>query len=32
MRVGTAEFPHAVGLAVAIRNLKEENIVFAFGI
>ena len=28
--VGT-EFPHAVGLALAIRNLKEENIVFAFG-
>src|SRR5438094_5104808 len=28
--VGT-EFPHAVGLAVAIRNRKEPNIVFAFG-
>ncbi len=28
--VGT-EFPHAVGLALAIRNLKEDNIVFAFG-
>ena len=28
--VGT-EFPHAVGLALAIRNLKEQNIVFAFG-
>ena len=28
--VGT-EYPHAVGLALAIRNLKEENIVFAFG-
>jgi 2-oxoisovalerate dehydrogenase E1 component alpha subunit len=28
--VGT-EFPHAVGLALAIRNRKEENIVFAFG-
>src|SRR5213082_2333852 len=28
--VGT-EFPHAVGLALAIRNLKEPNIVFAFG-
>jgi 2-oxoisovalerate dehydrogenase E1 component alpha subunit len=28
--VGT-EFPHAVGLALAIRNLKESNIVFAFG-
>jgi 2-oxoisovalerate dehydrogenase E1 component alpha subunit len=28
--VGT-EFPHAVGLALAIRNLKEKNIVFAFG-
>src|SRR6202158_4687995 len=25
------EFPHAVGLALAIRNRKEENIVFAFG-
>ena len=30
MCVGT-EFPHAVGLALAIRNLKESNIVFAFG-
>src|ERR671937_2578542 len=28
--VGT-EFPHAVGLALAIRNRKEPNIVFAFG-
>ena len=28
--VGT-EFPHAVGLALAIRNLKEDNVVFAFG-
>jgi 2-oxoisovalerate dehydrogenase E1 component alpha subunit len=28
--VGT-EFPHAVGLALAIRNLEEQNIVFAFG-
>ena len=28
--VGT-EFPHAVGLALAIRNRKEKNIVFAFG-
>jgi len=28
--VGT-EFPHAVGLALALRNLKEQNIVFAFG-
>jgi 2-oxoisovalerate dehydrogenase E1 component alpha subunit len=28
--VGT-EFPHAVGLALAIRNLKEQNIVFVFG-
>src|SRR5438132_1901216 len=28
--VGT-EFPHAVGLALAVRNLKESNIVFAFG-
>jgi 2-oxoisovalerate dehydrogenase E1 component alpha subunit len=25
------EFPHAVGLALAIRNRKEPNIVFAFG-
>lgn len=25
------EFPHAVGLALAIRNRREENIVFAFG-
>jgi 2-oxoisovalerate dehydrogenase E1 component alpha subunit len=25
------EFPHAVGLALAIRNQKEPNIVFAFG-
>jgi 2-oxoisovalerate dehydrogenase E1 component subunit alpha len=28
--VGT-EFPHAVGLALALRNLKESQIVFAFG-
>src|SRR5207253_10203206 len=28
--VGT-EFPHAVGLALAIRQRKEPNIVFAFG-
>ncbi len=28
--VGT-EFPHAVGLALAIRNRREPNIVFAFG-
>jgi 2-oxoisovalerate dehydrogenase E1 component alpha subunit len=28
--VGT-EFPHAVGLALAIRNRGEENIVFVFG-
>ena len=25
------EFPHAVGLAVAVRNRKEPNIVFVFG-
>ncbi len=25
------EFPHAVGLALAIRNRKEPNIVFVFG-
>jgi 2-oxoisovalerate dehydrogenase E1 component alpha subunit len=25
------EFPHAVGLALAVRNRKEEAIVFAFG-
>ena len=25
------EFPHAVGLALAIRNRREANIVFAFG-
>lgn len=25
------EFPHAVGLALAIRNLGERNIVFVFG-
>jgi 2-oxoisovalerate dehydrogenase E1 component alpha subunit len=25
------EFPHAVGLALAIRNRREDNIVFAFG-
>ena len=25
------QFPHAVGLALAIRNRKEPNIVFAFG-
>ncbi|HEU5287010.1 MAG TPA: thiamine pyrophosphate-dependent dehydrogenase E1 component subunit alpha [Candidatus Limnocylindria bacterium] len=28
--VGT-EFPHAVGLALALRNRKEPHIVFAFG-
>jgi 2-oxoisovalerate dehydrogenase E1 component alpha subunit len=28
--VGT-EFPHAVGLALAVRNRKEDAIVFAFG-
>ncbi len=28
--VGT-EFPHAAGLALAIRNRREPNIVFAFG-
>jgi 2-oxoisovalerate dehydrogenase E1 component alpha subunit len=25
------EFPHAVGLALAVRNRREQNIVFAFG-